>query len=125
MSKKHLPAAVLVSIGCSVAFRDAPRAPRQPVDARDHENIALAEEVEDGPQFIAPRRRGATAFLRSDDLAPGRAEGGLLQFEVLVGRAHAGIADDGHVGSLSKRHEEWKDSRNVCGGARWRDWRDA
>jgi len=26
MSRKHLPAAVLVSIGCSVAFRDAPRA---------------------------------------------------------------------------------------------------
>src|SRR5258708_421195 len=26
MSRKHLPAAVLVSIGCSVALRDAPRA---------------------------------------------------------------------------------------------------
>jgi hypothetical protein len=25
MSRKHLPAAVLVSIGCSVAFRTAPR----------------------------------------------------------------------------------------------------
>jgi hypothetical protein len=25
-SRKHLPAAVLVSIGCSVAFNDAPRA---------------------------------------------------------------------------------------------------
>jgi hypothetical protein len=28
MSRKHLPAAVLVSIGCSVAFNEAPRADR-------------------------------------------------------------------------------------------------
>jgi hypothetical protein len=76
MSRKHLPAAVLVSIGCSVAFRDAPRAftagtmflqvpdaARQPVDGGDHQNVSLAQEVQDGPQFIASRRRGAAALL--------------------------------------------------------------
>ena len=41
---------------------------------------------------------GAAALLRPDDLAARSAQGILLQFKVLVGRAYAGIADDGHVG---------------------------
>jgi hypothetical protein len=78
MSRKHLPAAVLVSIGCSVAFNAAPRArtnaddvlqvpdaARQAVDPRDHEHVALAEEIEHGPQFLPAVRRGAAALLLS------------------------------------------------------------
>jgi hypothetical protein len=77
-------------------------AARQPVDARDHQDIAFTQEVQDDPQFIALRCCGAPSLFRSDDLAARRVEGVLLQFEVLVGGAHAGIADDGHIGSLSR-----------------------
>jgi hypothetical protein len=59
MSRKHLPAAVLVSIGCSVALKLAPlalrvrtmscRSPdraRQAIDACHRQHVALADEVE-------------------------------------------------------------------------------
>jgi hypothetical protein len=85
MSRKHLPAAVPVSIGCSVALSDAPPAldcandvlqiadaPRQTINPGDHQNIALSEKVEDGAQFLAPGRCRPAALLGADHLAPGR-----------------------------------------------------
>jgi hypothetical protein len=53
-------------------------------------------------EVLPPSSRGAAALLRSDDLAPTHAQGVLLHFEVMVGRAHAGVADDGHIGPLSR-----------------------
>jgi hypothetical protein len=67
-----LPAAVLVSISCSVALREAPQpsqpdnvlqvsnAPGQPVDAGDHQDVALTEEIQEvrsssRPAVVAPR----------------------------------------------------------------------
>ena len=69
-------------------------APREPVNARDHENVALTQEVQDGPQFIASRRGGAAALLGSDDLAPGRAESSLLHpIEASRAQCMAGLQD--------------------------------
>jgi len=58
MSRNALPAAVLVSIGCSVAFRDAPFGPQGPydilevadaasksIDPGDHKSVARSQEV--------------------------------------------------------------------------------
>ena len=87
---------------CANDVLEVPNAARQSVDARYHQNVPLAEKFQNGPQFIPSRRRRAAALLRPDDLATGSAQGILLQFKVLVCRAHAGIADDGHVGSLSR-----------------------
>jgi hypothetical protein len=81
-----LPAAVLVSIGCSVALRLAPlglerahdvlevadRA-RQAVDAGDHQDIAFADEVENGLEFGAARDAGAALLLRTDHVSAGSA----------------------------------------------------
>jgi hypothetical protein len=82
MSRKHLPAAVLVSIGCSVAFErcalptDRPDDALQvadtagePVNAGDHKHVALAKEVEHRPQFLTACRRGAAALLGTDQIA--------------------------------------------------------
>jgi hypothetical protein len=75
MSRKHLPAAVLVSIGCSVAFRGAlglhrahdalqvTDAARQAIDPGDHQPHRLAQEVEHGAQLVAAGRGGAAALL--------------------------------------------------------------
>jgi hypothetical protein len=63
------PCRLLVSIGCSTVFSDAfrlhsadyvlqvPNAPRQPVDPRNHQHIALAQNIECDAEFIAARRR--------------------------------------------------------------------
>jgi hypothetical protein len=68
-----LPAAVLVSISCSVALREAPQpsqpdnvlqvsnAPGQPVDAGHHQDVALTEEIQEvrsssRPAVVVPLR---------------------------------------------------------------------
>jgi hypothetical protein len=72
-----------VSIGCSVAFSEAPRARTartivlqipdaagQPVDPGVHEDVALPEEVEDGPEFLPALGGGAGSLLGLDRVAP-------------------------------------------------------
>jgi hypothetical protein len=67
MSKKHFPAAVEVSIGCSVALSEARRrlhglhdvlqvaaAARQAIDAGYDQHVALAQEIQDGPELFPP-----------------------------------------------------------------------
>jgi hypothetical protein len=83
MSRKHLPAAVLVSIGCSEAFKKAPRAftvpttcrspmlRGEPVDPGDHENVAAAKEIEHRPQLLAAYRGRSAALLGADDMKLG------------------------------------------------------
>ena len=111
-----MPAAVLVSIGCSVAFRIAPArpdrahdvlkvadAPGEAIDAGDHQNVAGVQEFEHRAQLLAALGRGAAPLLRPDDLAASGLECGLLDREVLIGRAHARVADDSHgLGPVSR-----------------------
>jgi hypothetical protein len=73
MSKKHLPAAVLVSIGCSVALHPWPYGPddilkvayaaREPVNARHHQHVAAAKEVQDGAKLLSSCGRRSAALL--------------------------------------------------------------
>jgi hypothetical protein len=90
MSKKHLPAALPVSIGCSVAFNEAPRAhladdvlqvdnaSSQSINTCDHQDVAVMEKIENRPQLIMPLCGCAAALLGSDHIASGRPQGGVL-----------------------------------------------
>jgi hypothetical protein len=92
MSRNALPAAVLVSIGCSVARRLAPSALRarndvlevtdragEPVDACHDQGVACTDEFEDGGELGSAGRRGAAHLLGPDDLAPGGLKGLMLK----------------------------------------------
>jgi hypothetical protein len=50
----------------------------KPINPGEHENVAAAKEIENGPQFLAAFRRGAGAFLSSDHFATRRLQGSLL-----------------------------------------------
>jgi hypothetical protein len=103
-----LPAAVPVSIGCSVAFRTAPRpdsandvlkvsdASGEAIDAGDHQNVAGVQEFQHGAECLAALCGGAAPFLGADDLTTGCLERRLLDREVLIRGAHPGVSDDGH-----------------------------
>ena len=106
-----MPAAVPVSIGCSVAFkRDAAglelvhdvlevlQRARQTVDAGDDEGVAGAQEVEQHLQFAAAVAAGAARRLGPDHLAAGRLERGALDRQVLVEGRDPGVAVAGHRG---------------------------
>jgi hypothetical protein len=67
-----LPAAVLVSIGCSVALRggalllhgaygvlQVTDAAGEPIDARDHQHVALAQEGEQSAKLLTASGAGA------------------------------------------------------------------
>ena len=82
-----MPAAVLVSTGCSVARKAGAAAlqrphdvlkicdrARKPINARDHQHVAFADEIENSGQFGAPLRRGAARLLLADHVAPSRLE---------------------------------------------------
>jgi hypothetical protein len=47
-----------------------PDAAGQPVDPGDHEDVALLEEVEDGPEFLPALGGGAGSLLGLDRVAP-------------------------------------------------------
>jgi hypothetical protein len=108
MSKKHLPAAVPVSIGCSVALSEAPRAhladdvlkirnaASEAIDAGAHQDVTWPKEFEHGAQLLTALRRRPAPLLRMDHIAAGRSQGDFLNREVLIGRADPRVADDGH-----------------------------
>jgi hypothetical protein len=110
ISKKHLPAAVPVSIGCSAALSEAPRAftagtndilqvadrPGQPVNPRRHEHVAGPKEVEHDLQLLAALRGPPAALLGADTVAAGDAQCRLLKREVLIRRTDPRVSNDGH-----------------------------
>jgi len=63
--------------------------PGEPVDARDHQGVALAQEIEQHLQFGAPVATSAGGLLRTDDIAAGGFQDHALECEVLVDRADA------------------------------------
>jgi hypothetical protein len=71
-------------------------APGEAVDASDHQDVAGMQEFQHRAQRLAALGRGAAPLLRPDDLTTGRLERRLLDGEVLIGRAHPGIPNDGH-----------------------------
>ncbi len=56
---------------------------------RNHQDVALAQEVEHGSEFVSTGRGSAAALLRSNDLAARRLECDLLYLEVLVNGAYS------------------------------------
>jgi hypothetical protein len=107
MSRKHLPAAVLVSIGCSVArsatplafsarTTQIPNAARQAVDPRDHQHITSVNELQQGLQLLPAVGAGPTLLLRPDLLAASSLERRDLDIEALIGGRNPGIAVNGH-----------------------------
>src|SRR5262245_59899617 len=70
--------------------------PRQSVNARDDERIALADELQDGCKLGAPLGARAACLLRTDDLASRRLKRFKLKREVLVSRADACVPDRCH-----------------------------
>jgi hypothetical protein len=110
MSRKHLPAAVLVSIGCSVALNEAPAARtartmscRSPdasgeaINTGDHQDVALPQKIKNGLELVAALGRGAAAFLGADHFAAGGLQRRLLDGEILIGGADPCVSDDRHV----------------------------
>jgi hypothetical protein len=84
MSTKNFPAAELVSIDCSVAFRATPQLSKlvddvlqvtqgrgEPINSCDHQRVALAQELEQGLQFFPPLGARAENLLIPDDGAAG------------------------------------------------------
>lgn len=69
---------------------------RQPVDAGDHQRVALADEGEHRAQLVAADGRGSGHLLGPDDVAAGGLQGGELHGEVLVEGTDARVADPGH-----------------------------
>jgi hypothetical protein len=91
MSRNAFPAAVAVSIGCSVARSAAPFRLQRPhdvlevahgagqaVNAGDDQLVALADEVEEGVEFDPPPAAGTGLRLLSDDGAARGPQGGDL-----------------------------------------------
>jgi hypothetical protein len=57
----------------------------EPVDPRHYRHIALAHEIEDGAQLLAPCRGRAAALLGQNDVAAGGPQRGFLDRQVLIG----------------------------------------
>jgi hypothetical protein len=70
--------------------------PGEPVDAGDDQGIAGLHEVEQRLQLGPAVTPAAAGRLGADHAAAGRFEGGVLNGEVLVEGADAGVAVDGH-----------------------------
>jgi len=89
MSRKHLRAAVLVSIGCSVAVSAAPgRCPEVAHEGR--------QAVDPGHTIKVALRNRFAALLGTDDIAAPGVERRLLQAQVLISGDGPRVADDGH-----------------------------
>ena len=120
MSRKALPAAVLVSTGCSVARNATPRPfvdnvlqvlqrPRETVDAGNNQGVAWLNEVEQHLQFGAPVAPIAAFLLSTDHAAPRRPQRPPLHGEILVQRGDARVAVGRHFVPIGSRPE----NRNV------------
>jgi hypothetical protein len=73
-----------------------PDAAGQPVNSGDHQDITGVQEFEHRLESFASLGRSAAALLCSNDLAASSLERGLLDREVLVGRAHPRVTDNSH-----------------------------
>ena len=100
-----MPAAVLVSIGCSVARRATPRVfssctvlhrAGQAVDACDDQRVTRLHEVEQHLQLGAPVAPAAAGFLGPDDGTASGLKRGPLQAQVLVDGGNTGVAIEWH-----------------------------
>src|SRR6266403_2131548 len=109
MSRKACPAAVPVSIGCSVALRMAPfaftartnilkitDAASQPVDPRDHQHVTGVKKILYRLKLGSAGCRRSAAPFSANDATPRRLERSFLNFETLITRAYTSIADDSH-----------------------------
>jgi hypothetical protein len=69
---------------------------REPVDARNDQRVALAQEVEQNLQLGTRAPLGSRLLFRPDRLATGRTQCRDLNIEVLVCGGHARIAEKRH-----------------------------
>jgi hypothetical protein len=59
------------------------------INARDHQHVTLAQEVEDSVQFLPPHRAPAAVLLSTDHFTPSGFQRGPLDGQVLIDRADA------------------------------------